>query len=237
VPASLERLFVLLGLQPGVLHSVLCAWLTRYRPRVVILVATSKDIARRAIELASSCPCPGADKPPLALLGKVELATRILSRGDYDSMEAIAELRELFDEERLGEGDAVGVTGGRKLASIAAALLAATRGARVGYTLIPSKEYERLRREVERKRRLIKGLKERDEKALKEAFELFRDWFEETHEIIAINTLRAAAEKPPVWWQWLMLIAIGVFGGIGLGILISTYLLHGNPIPVQVICR
>jgi len=98
-------------------------------------------------------------------------------------------------------------------------------------------EYERLRREVERKRRLIKGLKERDEKALKEAFELFRDWFEETHEIIAINTLRAAAEKPPVWWQWLMLIAIGVFGGIGLGILISTYLLHGNPIPVQVICR
>ena len=33
--------------------------------------------------------------------------------------------------------------------------------------------------------------------------------------------LQRAMEKPPIWWQWIMLFAIGVLGGTGLGAFLS----------------
>ena len=33
--------------------------------------------------------------------------------------------------------------------------------------------------------------------------------------------LQRAMEKPPIWWQWLLLFAIGVLGGTGLGAFLS----------------
>jgi len=83
-------------------------------------------------------------------------------------------------------------------------------------------EASKLEREVAKLRKLVEGLKEQREEAIKEAFNLFRDWFYETNEIIVLNILRRAAEKPPIWWQWLMLIAVGVLGGLGLGYFIAS---------------
>ncbi len=140
-----ERLVVLLGLSPGVLHSVLCAWRrVLSKDARVVLVATRRDVAKRAVELASKCPCPGLDAPPLRDESIVE--TFILERGDVDSLEALEELRSLLGSLGLGTRDAVDVTGGRKLASVAAAIYASSHGALVGYTLIPSEEYQRIAR-------------------------------------------------------------------------------------------
>jgi len=35
--------------------------------------------------------------------------------------------------------------------------------------------------------------------------------------------LQRAMEKPPIWWQWLILVAIGILGGIGLGAFLSQF--------------
>jgi len=42
---------------------------------------------------------------------------------------------------------------------------------------------------------------------------------------IIVDIIHRASERPAVWWQWLMLILVGVAGGIGLGILISNIML------------
>ncbi len=42
---------------------------------------------------------------------------------------------------------------------------------------------------------------------------------------IIVDIIHRASERPAVWWQWLMLILVGVAGGIGLGILISNLML------------
>jgi hypothetical protein len=39
---------------------------------------------------------------------------------------------------------------------------------------------------------------------------------------IIVDIIRRASERPAVWWQWLMLIIVGILGGIGIGILISN---------------
>ncbi len=140
----IPRLFVLLGLSPGVLHTVLCAWRPRLRPDAeVVIVATSEETARRAIEIASRCPCPGGGGPPA---GTHRFTVATLPASDVDSPRAIHELREALDKHGIGPRDAIDVTGGRKLASIAAALYAASKLALVGYTWIPTEEYRRITR-------------------------------------------------------------------------------------------
>ena len=99
------------------------------------------------------------------------------------------------------------------------------------------KEVEKLRKEVEEHEALVKALKARDERALAKAFRLFRDWFEETHEIIAVETLKRSLERPPIWWQWLMLLVVGALGGLGLGFALAINMIHGTPIPIHVVCR
>ena len=134
---------MLLGLSPGVLHTVLCAWRkTLHEYSEIIVLATSRETAEHALRLARSCPCPGSREPPLAEEKQVEIVT--LSHADYDSIEAVEELRRILDRMAIGIGDAIDVTGGRKLAALVAGLHAAHRGALVGYSLIPSSEYRRL---------------------------------------------------------------------------------------------
>ncbi len=42
---------------------------------------------------------------------------------------------------------------------------------------------------------------------------------------IIVDIIHRASERPAIWWQWLMLILVGIDGGIGLGILISNLML------------
>ncbi len=42
---------------------------------------------------------------------------------------------------------------------------------------------------------------------------------------IIVDIIHRASERPAIWWQWLMLILVGMAGGIGLGILISNLML------------
>ena len=37
-----------------------------------------------------------------------------------------------------------------------------------------------------------------------------------------VNAIKTANERPPVWWQWLLLFIFGTFAGIGLGIVLSV---------------
>lgn len=36
-----------------------------------------------------------------------------------------------------------------------------------------------------------------------------------------VEAIRRANERPPVWWQWLMLFVFGAMAGTGLGIIIA----------------
>ncbi len=110
----------------------------------MLLLATRRDVSERAARLAASCPCPGSSRPPLPKPEAVHMI--ILEHSDYDSIEAVEELKRVLIDLDIGVGDAIDVTGGRKLASLEAALFAAQRGAVVGYSIIPSSEYTRLQR-------------------------------------------------------------------------------------------
>lgn len=60
------------------------------------------------------------------------------------------------------------------------------------------------------------------------------DQIEQQLSDIIVNTLQRASEKPPIWWQWISLLLIGVAGGIGLGIAISYFMLpHQIIVPPQ----
>lgn len=48
---------------------------------------------------------------------------------------------------------------------------------------------------------------------------------------IIVSIIRRASERPPIWWQWLMLFVFGTLAGLGLGVLIS-YLLMPRTIVV-----
>jgi uncharacterized membrane-anchored protein YitT (DUF2179 family) len=51
-------------------------------------------------------------------------------------------------------------------------------------------------------------------------------------EDVFVNAIRAANERPPIWWQWLMLIIVGALSGIGIGIVLALKGgLVGSPVP------
>ena len=55
---------------------------------------------------------------------------------------------------------------------------------------------------------------------------VLREFEEEARSTLAkvlTEAMREATEKPPIWWQWLMLMGMGVMGGIGLGLMIAYY--------------
>jgi len=56
-----------------------------------------------------------------------------------------------------------------------------------------------------------------------------------TIEESVMKGLQRALEKPPIWWQWLMLLLFGAFGGIGLGIFISLFFMPKSPGGITVV--
>ena len=37
-----------------------------------------------------------------------------------------------------------------------------------------------------------------------------------------VNAIRSANQRPPEWWQWLLLFIFGALGGVGLGIVLAA---------------
>ena len=141
-----QRLVVLLGMSPGVLHTVLCVLAARgLAPREIHVVATGKAPVSEALEIARSCPCPGAGTPPLT--GREEIHTHVMSVDDVVDERGIEELKEKLEEATRGARDAIiDVTGGRKLSSIIAAMFALRYGYTATYTPIPPEEQNRINR-------------------------------------------------------------------------------------------
>ncbi len=54
--------------------------------------------------------------------------------------------------------------------------------------------------------------------------ELVKDELQQQMDTIVVNTLRKASEKPPIWWQWLLLFIFGFLGGTGFGALLWAFL-------------
>ncbi|AEM38356.1 hypothetical protein Pyrfu_0485 [Pyrolobus fumarii 1A] len=140
------RLVVLLGMSPGVLHTVLCALRANAAtPTEVHIVATRRAPVHEAIEIARTCPCPGTDKPPLA--PSTTIHVHALRVDDVTDEEGINELLEKLEEATRGAKHAIiDVTGGRKLASIIAAMYSVRRGYTTIYTPIPHEEQQRINR-------------------------------------------------------------------------------------------
>ncbi len=44
-----------------------------------------------------------------------------------------------------------------------------------------------------------------------------------------VEAIKRANERPPIWWQWLMLIGVGILGGVGLGLAIAQLTGLGAP--------
>ncbi len=63
----------------------------------------------------------------------------------------------------------------------------------------------------------------------KSFIEKIREDVEDALQATLVNAIRAANERPPVWWQWLFLIAVGVMGGLGLGIVLAAKTGIGSP--------
>ena len=71
-----------------------------------------------------------------------------------------------------------------------------------------------------------------EEEEIRYCIEKSKSWLEENFSVIFVNVLRRTMEKPPIWWQWLGVLLMGLFGGIGLGLILGIYL---GPKQIQVI--
>ena len=52
--------------------------------------------------------------------------------------------------------------------------------------------------------------------------ERIREDVEDALDATLVQAIRSANERPPVWWQWLMLFLFGAMAGVGLGIVLSV---------------
>jgi hypothetical protein len=66
-------------------------------------------------------------------------------------------------------------------------------------------------------------------KCRKAFIELVKEDVEDALQKVFVEAVKTAYEKPPIWWQWLLLMGIGVLGGIGLGIALSPHVLPSFP--------
>ena len=59
---------------------------------------------------------------------------------------------------------------------------------------------------------------------------------QELVENIIVNALARAMERKPIWWQWLMLIVVGILAGMGLGAFLQLQFgYHPTCLTVQVV--
>ncbi len=76
---------------------------------------------------------------------------------------------------------------------------------------------------------LLKRKKREDRKDAEAEFkyclELVKEQIQEQLDVIMVNALKRASERPSKWWEWLFLIIVGIMGGVGLGLLIAHFAL------------
>ena len=63
--------------------------------------------------------------------------------------------------------------------------------------------------------------------------ESIKEDVEDALQATLVNAIRAANERPPQWWQWLLLFIFGAMGGVGLGVILAakTGIVSGAPVP------
>ncbi len=133
----MPRLVSLVGLTPGVTHTSLCL-LAKHGVNVdeVVIVGTQAGVLEEAAAIARECPCPWGPKPtPRIELRQLDFPD-IRSASDLDRLGRI--LRSL-----LSRGDYLDITGGRKIMSAWAAIVALNMGAHVVASIVPREEIER----------------------------------------------------------------------------------------------
>ena len=141
------RLIASLGTSPGGIAESFSYIANTYKtvPGEVVVVATSSPKVDRAynalLEIFSKCVKPR--------FGTVAIERVNISSDDIYSSEDLWELMEKV-KGKIGRGDFVDVTGGRKVMSIALALAAMRAGARVITTVIPQEEYSRVQALLEK---------------------------------------------------------------------------------------
>ena len=66
--------------------------------------------------------------------------------------------------------------------------------------------------------------------ACRKAFiEQVKEDVEDALQKVFVESIKIAYERPPIWWQWLMLIGVGILGGVGLGLAIAQLTGLGAP--------
>ncbi len=135
------KLIASLGTSPGGIAETFSYIANAYKsvPNEVIVITTSSPKVDKAynalLEIFSKCVKPK--------FGEVLIERVNISSDDIYSSEDLWELSEKV-KGKIGKGDFVDVTGGRKVMSIALALVAIKSGARVLTTIIPQDEYNRI---------------------------------------------------------------------------------------------
>jgi len=133
----MPRLVSLVGLTPGVTHTALCLLARQGVPiGEVVVVGTQPEVLEEAVRIASQCPCPGVDKP------YPSFRTVLLDFPDIRSESDLARLGETL-RSILGRGDYLDITGGRKIMSAWAAIVALNQRAHVVASIVPREEIER----------------------------------------------------------------------------------------------
>lgn len=56
--------------------------------------------------------------------------------------------------------------------------------------------------------------------------DMIKEDVEDALDATLVEAIKRANERPPVWWQWLLLFIFGALGGIGVGIALAPHLLH-----------
>jgi hypothetical protein len=133
----LARLVSLVGLSPGTPHTGACLLKAQgVTVDEVVVLGNVGEAVGEAVRILEECPCPTG-----SLLG-VRASGKILGFPDVRSQEDLGELGSTL-RSLLRPGDIVDITGGRKIASAWAAIVALNAGARVVATIVPQEEAER----------------------------------------------------------------------------------------------
>lgn len=74
-----------------------------------------------------------------------------------------------------------------------------------------------------------------EEDILRYCIGVSKDWLQKNLDVFVVDALRRATETPPIWWQWLLLVMVGVFAGIGLGVLIAYLTFPKAPIQQPIV--
>jgi hypothetical protein len=71
-----------------------------------------------------------------------------------------------------------------------------------------------------------------EDEEFNKCLELVKDRINEQLDTIMVGALQRASKKPSIWWEWLFLILTGMFGGVGLGLLIAYWVVKPNVVVI-----